>query len=61
VRSSNAPTVFADIASHEEDVRDGPAARLAEDDVCSPDAAFCELREPVGKVLLVGIGHVLRG
>ena len=40
-------------------MRNGPPARLAADDVCSPDATFCDLRKPVGNGLLLGIGHLL--
>jgi hypothetical protein len=59
VRSSNGPTVIGNVATHKEDMRDGPPARLAADDVCSPDATFCDLRKPMGKGLLLGIGHLL--
>jgi hypothetical protein len=60
VRSSNGPTVIGDVATHKEDMRDGPAARLAANDVCSPDATFCDLRKPMGNDLLLGIGHLLK-
>jgi hypothetical protein len=40
---------------------DGPPARLAADDVCSPDATFCDLRKPMGNGLLLGIGHLREG
>jgi hypothetical protein len=59
VGSSNAPTVFGNVAAHKEDMGDGPPATLAADDVCSPDATFCDLRKPVGNGLLLGIGHLL--
>jgi hypothetical protein len=59
VGSSNAPTVFGNVATHKKDMRDGPPARLAADDVCSPDATFCDLRKPMGNGLLLGIGHLL--
>jgi len=59
VRSSNAPTVIGNVATHKEDMRDGPPARLAEDDVCSPDATFCDLRKSMGNGLLLGFGHLL--
>ncbi|MEO7057722.1 MAG: hypothetical protein ABI143_13020 [Caldimonas sp.] len=59
LRSGNAPTILADVATDKEDVRDGPAARFAEDDVCGPDAPFCEMREPMGNGLLVAVGHVM--
>jgi hypothetical protein len=59
VRSSNGPTVICNVATHKEDTRDGPPARLAEDDVCSSDATFCDLREPMGAGLLLGFGHLL--
>jgi hypothetical protein len=59
VRPSNGPTVICDVATHKEDMRDGPPARLAEDDVCSPDATFCDLRKSMGNGLLLGFGHFL--
>ena len=40
-------------------MRDGPPARLAEDDVCSPDATLCDLRKSMGNGLLLGFGHLL--
>jgi hypothetical protein len=59
VRASNGPTVFGNVATHKEDMRDGPPTRLGIDDVCSPDATFCYLRKPLRNGLLLGIGHVL--
>ena len=59
VRPSNGPTVICNVATHKEDMRDGPPARLAADDVCSPDATFCDLRKPMGNGLLLGFGHLL--
>ena len=47
------------VATDEKDVRDGPSAGFAEDDVRGPDAAFCELRESMGNGLLNGVGHVM--
>ena len=40
-------------------MRDSPPARLAADDVCSPDATFCDLRKSMGNGLLLGFGHLL--
>ena len=40
-------------------MRDGPPARLAADDVCGPDATFCDLRKSMGNGLLLGFGHLL--
>lgn len=59
MRSSNGPTVIGNVATHKEDMRDGPPTSLAADDVCSPDATFCDPREPKGNGLLLGIGHLL--
>jgi hypothetical protein len=59
VRSSNGPTGIGNVATHKEDMGDGPPARLAADDVCSPDATFCDLRKPMGNGLLLGFGHLL--
>ena len=59
MRSSNGPTVICNVATHKEDMRDGPSAGLAADDVCSPDATFCDLRKPMGNGLLLGFGHLL--
>jgi len=59
VRSSNGPTVIGNVATHKEDMGDGPPAGLAADDVCGPDATFCDLREPMGNGLLLGFGHLL--
>ncbi len=59
MRSSNGPTVIGNVATHKEDMRDGPRARLAADDVCSPDATFCDLRKSMGNGLLLGFGHLL--
>jgi hypothetical protein len=59
VRSSNGPTDIGDGTTDEEDMRDGPPARLASDDVCRTDATFCDLRKPMGNALLLGIGHLL--
>ena len=59
MRSSNGPTVIGNVATHKEDMRDGPASRLAADEVCSPDTTFCDLRKSNGNGLLLGIGHML--
>ena len=59
MRSSNGPTVIGNVATHKEDMGDGPPARLAADDVRSPDATFCDLRKPMGNGLLLGFGHLL--
>jgi hypothetical protein len=59
VRSSNGPTVIGNVATHKEDMRDGPPTRLAADDVGGPDATFCDLGKPMGNGLLLGIGHLL--
>jgi len=59
VRSSNGPTVIGNVATHKENMRGGPPARLAANDVRSPDATFCDVREPMGNGLLLGIGHLL--
>jgi hypothetical protein len=40
-------------------MRDGPPARLTANDVSRPDTTFCDLREPKGNGLLLGIGHLL--
>src|SRR6476619_162445 len=40
-------------------MRGGPHAGLAADDVCRPDATFCDLRKPRGNGLLLGFGHLL--
>jgi hypothetical protein len=40
-------------------MRDSPPARLVADDVCSPDATFCDLRKSMGNGLLLGFGHLL--
>jgi hypothetical protein len=58
VRSSDGPTVIGNVATDKEDMRDGPPAGLAADDVCRPDATFLDLRETMGKGLLLGIGHL---
>jgi hypothetical protein len=59
VWSSNGSTVISNVATHKEDMRHGPPARLAADDVCSPDTTFCDLRKPRGNGLLLGIGHLV--
>jgi hypothetical protein len=59
VRSSNGPTVVCDVATHKEDMRDGPPAGLAADDVRGPDATFCDLRKAMGNGVLFGFGHLL--
>ena len=57
MRSRNELTAIGDVAIHKEDMRDGPLARLASDDVCSPDATFCDLRESMGNVCSVSVNR----
>ena len=59
MRSGDGPTVIGNVAAHKEDMRDGPRARLAADDVRGPDATFCDLRKSMGEGFLLGIGHLL--
>ena len=57
MRSRNELTAIGNVATHKEDMRDGPPARLASDDVCSPDATFCDLRESMGNVCSVSVNR----
>ena len=59
VRSSDGPTVICNVATYKEDMRESPLASLAADEVCRPDATFCDLRKPMGNGLVLGFGHLL--